>query len=247
MNKIFPFGEAGVKNKAKINYGLSFLKVLLAFDVINGHCFNAKSTSNKIIHFLLKSNRLHVPSFIIMSFYFTHNVIIYLDISKIKKRFERLLIPYLGWPFIYFILSNSIHYFYKQFLPCPFKNLIYQIILGHARNIPLYFWFLFDLILTNIIFLFIIITTRKDYKFLLILLMCFSYFLQYSKLNLYLHFYINEQSIGRENEFIPYAVTGFILSEFNIIKNLHFTKVKTFIISLIIRIIIIWNEYVFQI
>ena len=132
----------------KIYYGLSILKALLAFDVINTHCFNKNSTNNKIIIYLLKSPKLHVPSFIIMSFYFTHNTLTNFDIKKIYNRFERLLIPYIGWPLILVIMSNFIHYFFKQYYLYPFKILIYQLILGDAPNIPLHFWFLFDLIIT---------------------------------------------------------------------------------------------------
>jgi len=219
----------------KIYYGLSILKALLAFDVINTHCFNKNSTSNKAIIYLLKSTKLHVPSFIIMSFYFTHNILTNFDINKINKRFERLLIPYIGWPLILVIMSNFIHYFFKQYYQYPFKILIYQLILGDAPNIPLHFWFLFDLIITSILFLIIIKIMKHHYLFILELLMIFSYFLQYSKLNLKFYYYVNMKvSLGKENEFLPFAITGFFLFELNIIEKLQKYKIYTFIISLII-------------
>lgn len=223
-------------------YGLSILKALLSFDVINNHCFKKKSTSNKIILYLLNSNKLHVPSFIIISFYFTHNSLISLDLNKIYRRAERLLIPYLGWPFILFIMSNFINIFWEKIPLISYKNLLYQIILGDAPNIPLHFWFLFDMIVTTSIFSFIIISMKNHYVFFLFMLMLFSYYLQYSKINLYF-FYSNRQpSLGKECEFIPLAVTGFILAEFNIFEKIHKNKIKSFFISTILYKMIQYYE-----
>ena len=218
----------------KYYYGLSILKVFLAFDVINCHCFKIKSTSNKFILYLLNSKKLHVPSFIIMSFYFSHSILVSLDSNKIYLRLERIIIPYLGWPLISFIISNFINAFSKAIPLISLKNLLYQIILGDAPKIPLHFWFLFDLIVTTIIFEIIIITFKNHYIFILLILMIFSYYLQYSKINLLFFNSIKQASLGKENEFIPFAVTGFILCELNIIDNNHKNKVKTFIIFFII-------------
>ena len=121
-------------------YGLSILKVFLVFDVIKSHCL-LKKPSNKFILYLLSSKKLHVPSFIIMSFYFSHNILTSLDSNKIYRRLERIIIPYLGWPLISFIMANFINFFFKEIPLISLKNLLYQIILGHARNISLHFCF----------------------------------------------------------------------------------------------------------
>ena len=215
-------------------YGLSILKVFLAFDVINCHCFKLKSTSNKFILYLLNSKKLHVPSFIIMSFYFSHNILTSLDSNKIYRRLERIIIPYLGWPLISFIMTNFIYVFFKAIPLISLKNLLYQIILGDAPKMPLHFWFLFDLIVTTIIFEIIILTFKKNFIFILLILMIFSYYLQYSKINYLFFNSIKQASLGKENEFIPFAVTGFILYELKIIDKNHKNKVKTFIIFFII-------------
>ena len=88
--------------------------------------------------------------------------------------------------------------------------------------------------MTTIIFEIIIITFKNHYIFILLILMIFSYYLQYSKINLLFYNSIKKVSLGKENEFIPFAVTGFILCELNNIDNNHKNKVKTFIISFII-------------
>ena len=241
---IFQFNNnKSIHTRIKKNYlGLSILKALLAFDVINNHCFMKKSTSNQFILYLLNSNKLHVPSFIIMSFYFTHDSLISIDLNKIYRRLERLLIPYIGWPIILFIISNIVNIFSKKIPLISSKNLLYQIVLGDAPNIPLHFWFLFDMIVTTNIFVFIIISMKNHYIFILLLLMIFSYYLQYSKINLYIFYSTRQPSLGKENEFIPFAVTGFILSEFNIIEKIHKKKYKAFLISLIIYKIMQYYE-----
>jgi len=181
----------------------------------------------------MRSNKLHVPSFIIMSFFFTHNILISSDFHRIYKRFERLLIPYIGWPIILFCIYNLILLSGKKYYTFSFKKLIHQIILGNAWTIPFHFWFLFDLILTSIIFLLILKTMKNHYLFIFLILLMFSYFLQYSELNYKLFIILGEPSLAKENEFIPYAVTGFILFESNIMNKLYEKKIKTFIISLI--------------
>ena len=246
MNKSYCANKekSELKSKKKIYYGLSILKVFLAFDVISFHCFNRNSTRNKYLLNFIRSQRLHVPSFIIMSFYFTHNTLISLDSSKIYKRFERLMLPYIGFPIILFIKHNTLNYFSKYYFQISIKILLMQIILGDAPKIPLHFWFLFDLIATNILFLFIIIIFKNNYILVLQLLMLFSYFLQYSKINLKLFKYLNYKvALGRENEFIPFAVTGFLLFDLNIITKLNKHKFQTFIISLIILTLTRYYEF----
>ena len=90
----------------KYNYGLGILKTILAFSIIRTHNFNYKSTKNKILLYILRDRRIHVPSFFIMSFYFIHKDLIILNIKIFLKRMEKLLIPYCIWPIIIFILNN---------------------------------------------------------------------------------------------------------------------------------------------
>lgn len=67
----------------KYNLGLGILKVILAFKVIIHHNFNQANVSNKILLFFFHKTLLHVPSFFIMSFYFTHQE--FLIIVKLLK------------------------------------------------------------------------------------------------------------------------------------------------------------------
>ena len=221
-----------VKQK-KIHLGFSILKVFLALNVIKSHCFNEKSTNSIIIQKLTKRRRIHVPSFVILSFYFTHNTLVSRDLNKIYERFERLLIPYIGWPIIILIGFNLLHYIFQLDYQCTLKNFFYQIIIAQAPNMPLHFWFLFDLIVTNMIFVFIILLKKKQYLLIFHFMLLLSYYMQYSKINLILYSKCkSKQSLGREIDIIPFSITGFFLSEFNIIDKLQNIKFITFISSL---------------
>ena len=65
--------------------------------------------------------------------------------------------------------------------------------------------------------------------------MLFSYFLQYSKLSKILKFYTHGIiGLARENEIIPFAVTGFTLYATKFLNNLEKYKFNTIIISSLI-------------
>ena len=217
------------------NFGLSILKSILALSVIKSHCFNTKSTKNKLILKIASSRRIDVPSFVIMSFYFTHKTLTCPDIKVKFRRFERLIIPYVGWPFIFFVMNNILYYFRKINYRCSLKNLIYQIIIAQSMNMPFHFWFLLYMFIINFLFLLIIIIVKYNYLLLFQLLLMISYFLQYSELNRKIYFKANQKNfIGRLFELIPFAITGFILFEFNIINRLQNYNLNTFIFSLLI-------------
>ena len=220
----------------KINHGLSILKVILAFYVVKTHSFKHHSTENKIILYIIGRYRnLHVPSFMIMSFYFNYNGLISKNASRIWKRFERLLIPYIFWPIIIYLIKIIFCKCYNLEMPFTFKKLIVQFILGNSIINPL--WFHFSLMITTLSFLIIIHIITKNYLFVFHVLMIMSYFLQYSKTNfdsinnIRIHFKI---SINREIEMIPYAVTGFNFASVNIINHLKSYRYKSITFSVII-------------
>ena len=106
------------------NFGLAFLKMILALTVIGSHCFKRSSTNNKISLFFFKRRKIHVPSFMIMSFYFMQKSLISLDFKLLCQRLIRLGIPYLCWPIIIFSLNNNI----SNLLGFGKKILLYDLI-----------------------------------------------------------------------------------------------------------------------
>lgn len=219
--------------------GLSILKVLLAFDVIRTHNFKYTSTTNKFILFCMRNRRIHVPSFFIMSFYFMHNELIMLNFNKFIKRIERLLIPYLIWPITIWIINNIFNILFSSNFSSSFKSLKNQILWGNVFIIQ--FWFQWDLISLTILFNIFLFIFRRNYILIFNLLSLLSYILQYSGYNKKFYFKLRRekrQCLGRFNEVLPYAVTGFTLSSFKIINKLQNYKVNTLIFSLFIYVFI---------
>ena len=226
MNLKFSIRNSIIK---RYNYGLGFLKVFLAFDVIRSHNFNYMSTNNKIILFILKKKKIHVPSFFIMSFYFMHKELISSNIKIYLKRIERLLIPYFLWPIIIFVLNNYIlNIFFNIKIKPTFKDLKRQLLLG--SNFISQFWFQWDLLVFTSIFFILIYTLRNEHLFFIQILSIFSYILQYSGYNIKIYNHLKPEQklpIGRLVEMIPFSSSGFTLASLNIINSLQNYKIKT--------------------
>lgn len=180
----------------------------------------------KYIYFLY----YHIPTFFIISFYFTYNTLISFNINKIKLRFERLLIPYFSWSFISWLLINIHLLSFKIFLN-TFKLFLYDLMNGHMFNVVL--WFQNILIMQTLIFLIIIFLFKKNYLIILSELSVIAYILLYSGIN-YSFFNNNfsfktSSTIGRLVEVFPFSLTGFFLASTNIFKMLNkYRKITVF-------------------
>ena len=94
-----------INNKSKrINIGLQLLRMILCYWVIFVHV--VPKIINKRFRNNLSLKHYHVPSFMLISFYFYYRHLKNRDINKIILRFKRLLTPYLLWPLIYMIINN---------------------------------------------------------------------------------------------------------------------------------------------
>ena len=113
-----------MKNEKKINTSLAFLKIYLSFLVVNWHCYTPKDEIKKKIIVKLIHNIAHVPTFYIISFYFCCNLFKSKNIKRIKKRFQRLLIPYFIWPIIIWPLNNLFSFYITKINIFPFEKLI---------------------------------------------------------------------------------------------------------------------------
>ena len=230
------------ENKIR-DYGLGILKTYLSLLVIATHFFSRNTTKNEIISTLYDNRYIHVPSFFIMSFYFTCHNLLSLDPKKIINRFFKLLIPYIGWPIIILYINRKynqkfITKYNRKFnkkLPDSIEELKSQLYWGfqYMRQ----FWFQWDLIATTLLFVLIIFIFRKNCLFVLQLLLILFYYFQYT--GNYFKEYLKPKSnnidtIMRMFEMIPLGVTGFTLGYFNVIKKLNKYKLQTLIISYII-------------
>ena len=217
----------------KRKYGLFILKFILSFLVVTVHNFNKRTTKNEYILNFTKERYLHVPSFFIMSFYFTCKHLLSLDCKLFLKRLVRLLIPYVIWPIFFWLLNQYLNRNYNKRFPATYEDLKQQLLLSNKYMHPL--WFNFNLIVITITFFIIIFIFRKHSLFILQLLLLLSYLIQYSKYNYNNYFmrnqYYNVLSIKSIPESIPFAVTGFTLGYYKVLDIIQKHKIKTFVLS----------------
>jgi hypothetical protein len=220
--------------KKEYNLGVNILRVFLSFSVIMDHLYN-KAKLKKYFYILY----YHIPTFFLISFFFTYNTLISYNITKIKLRFERLIIPYIYWSIIGFILK-IIYYKLNVNKKCSLKEFVQHLICGHILNVPL--WYLVILILTTQLFLIINFIFKNNSLFIFHTLIIICYILQYSGINYYfITKYLTKHAkltFGRFIESIPNEITGYTFAYLKIIEKLRYFRLKTMFFSFSILIII---------
>ena len=165
------------KKTKNINLGIQILRMLMSFWVVLNHCYKTK---NKILINIIFKHKFHIPCFIITSFYFLKANLSNRNIEKIYYRLERLLIPYIIYPIIYWIFNNLLYKLFN-FNKLSFVQLLTQLLIGR----PFFgvIWFQFNLILLTITFYIISFIFKTNYLFILQIFGIFTYIIQYSNLN----------------------------------------------------------------
>ena len=225
-----------LKREKFFNYGLALLKSYMAFLVLVSHCFNMKTTKNELLIKFTTNRQLHVPSFFIMSFYFTYKTLLSLSLKKFLNRLMRLLIPYIIWPMIAIKINHYYNLNYRKRFRDTYDDLILQI--KWARRCLPQFWFQWNLIFLTIFFYTIIFIFRKHSLFIFYILLLYAYYAQYTGYHINSYFKKYPDVISYLFETFPLAVTGFTLGYYKIIDFFQNYKIKTFILSAIIYKII---------
>jgi len=220
-----------LKMKKKYNYGIGILRVCLSFVVIMDHLYDQKKYNQYIYFFYY-----HIPTFFLLSFFYTFNTFYSRNINKIQNRFERIMIPYFIWSFIYWIFNIIYFYVLKKKCRHSLIDFLNGLLNGHIFNCAL--WFQNILILITIIFVIVILLLKNIYMHSLALLGLLAYILQYTGFN-YKFFRKNfsihyRLTLGRFAEGFPNAVSGFYIALNNLTKVLKNSSRITIIISLII-------------
>ena len=240
--------------KRKYNIFLAILRFYLSFNVINTHYLRTPPIlMNKYIIRIIR-NTMHVPIFFLMSFYFSHKLFLSKNIEKIKKRFERLLIPYLVWPIIIWILSNFFYYTFNLNFKISFNDLKIQLMTGHCFMTVL--WFHYNLIFATLLII-IINFLPFNYSISIMLNLCmFAFFFQYSNLNYNIfskYGYYKQYSFGRFSEIIPYCIIGFIIPSLNLLIILRRYRIYSIVFLLMIllfslkyKVFIFINGFMYQ-
>ena len=196
--------------------------------VVLDHFYNKKKKA-KFTHILY----YHIPTFFLLSFYYNYKTFANFDITKIKLRFERLIIPYISWSIISYILYNIYYYYFKKECPHTISNFLENLLNGHIFILAL--WFQNILIFTTLIVSIIVLCFKNQYISIFQILFILAYIFQYSGENF--RFFIHHFSLfyyatyGRFIETFPNSITGFFIAAFRITHSLRIYKYRTIIIS----------------
>ena len=218
----------------KFNYlGIEILRMALSFLIVVVHCNNIKNIKNiKFLKFVFLNLKFYVPTFFIISFYFSYNTFASKNINKIKQRFIRILMPYILWPIIFWIRYIIYNFYINKKDKEIFINLYYQLLIGHGFYGV--FWYLFNLIFISVFFIIIIIIFKKKILFLMIVLYILIYIYNYLGYNEYIFSKFNhkiEHSIKPLSSSLFYSISGFLLGSIRILNKLK--KYRIFIIILL--------------
>ena len=236
-------------NYDKINYGISLLKMLLAFEVLLGHFANWKQYDPRLVWPFRELVSLAVPCFVIISFYLTANSFKRRDDGKFALRLKKLLIPQIAWAFIYYIIYVLIDLFLHKDLHSGPMDLFWQLLTGHSRYLNASMWYQFDVIIITILFYYIFkrLDDRKAYITLLGL-MVFCYVLQFTEINRALFGNLEfelKYPLGRIAETIPFAVIGFTIKHFDVyekIKKYRYIIMPACVVLFLMGFQIPWTE-----
>lgn len=232
-----------IKVNKNINYSLELLRLILSFWVVMRHTYRYA--------YILDKGKFHVPTFLIISFYFYYNTLKTKNITKIKLRFQRIIIPYMFWPTFMFISNNILFKIlgfsqYNKLL--KLKSILLQLILGsNYHNI---FYFQFNLIFLTLLFTIISFFFKESFVFIFQILLIVAYIIQYSYLNLYIFSKYNrviQISIGHISELLPFAVVGLTLNYLDIIVKLKKIKGTTIFYCITIIFLILKFNIFFRI
>ena len=238
-----------MKVEKKFFSNLAALRIFLSFLVVSIHCYKPKFTIRKKIIIKIIYNMVHVPTFYILSFYFSFNLFKSKNIKKIKLRFQRLLIPYLVWPIIIWSLNNLFSFFFIKIDIFPFKTLIIQLLTGNCFMASL--WFQYNLIFIDVLIVIIHLSFNGELVlYILINFKILAFVLQYSNYNtFYFGKYINSitLSFGRFFEIITHCIAGYFLSSLNIVHILSKFRILSIYIVLSIIMCILKYKIFFEI
>ena len=218
--------------KITINYGLEILRMLMSFWIIMNHLYKPK---NKIIQNIIIKHKFHVPTFVIISFFFLYNSLLTKKIKKYKERLERLLIPYIIYPILTYIININLYYIFQiDSLKTSLYKLITQLILG--RGLYGVLWFHFNLILITIFFYIISLIFKHNFLTFFQIVQIFSYIIQFSQINFKFFTRYNniiKFSVGYFAETFPLAVTGLYIASLDIINKFKGKRMITLFFSII--------------
>lgn len=231
------------KQNTKINYGIQILRIIMSFIVLYHHCFNINKTNHKILKFLFYSCPFCVPTFFIISYYFSYYIIISKNINKIKSRLERLVMPYFFYPILFYVINWFLNIF-DITKKDKFFDLLIQIICG--KGIYIVFWFQCNLIFTYILFSIIFFSCRNLIFIFIIGLLGYLYYNLHFAYKFFSNFrYELKSTFSDFSKTLFYGAFGIFFDYFEIIKRIRFFYFKHLLIIIVFILFLVINFYSF--
>ena len=158
---------------------MEILRTFLNFLIVVYHCFNSEQYDYKIIDICIQAAPFYFPTLFLFHFYFSYVSFGSRNLSKIKDRFIRLLVPYIIWPSIFwigkYILNDNKRVVVNEE---AYKELFTQIVIG--RGVYFVFWFQFNLLFITFIIAIVVLFTKKYSLYIFQVIFLISYILEYS-------------------------------------------------------------------
>ena len=223
-----------------IHSGIELLRFILCLWVVIIHCSIVKSGHKK---YLLKG--FHVPTFVLISFYFYYPIVKNRFITRVISRFQRILIPYILWPLLRLIINNFIVKEAKFKKRLTLYDFYLQILIG--AKFHLIFWFQFNLIFTSIFLTIIAFIFKKKFLIIFQFLGIISLYLHYSGTNfkLFSFFPKFKVSLGSLIELISLSVLGCFYSSINLLNVVNkIPKYLKFILLFLILFLFKYNLFI---
>lgn len=227
-----------IEHNKKINLGIEVLRCYMSFSIVVLHFLKKEYNTKFFTKFICHCHAFYVPTFFLISFYLSFNTYRLKNITKLKERLIRILLPYCIWPSFLWIRNILINYKNIKFNYSLYKPILFQILIG--CEFYRVFWFQFDLIIITIIFS-ILVLCFDGYTFNILKILGIFFLI----IN---HLYENKLSIYSQIGSIKlllkafvFSVTGLFLSEISILKLLK--KKRYIAFKLIIPLIFFISEY----
>ena len=218
--------------------------MILSFLIVLVHEFNPKKT--KLQLFPLKNLAYYVPLFMLISFYFSFNSLSSRKTEKIKQRLIRVLVPYMGYPILFWLYLNRYTIFKGK---ANIKNLYYQLLIGCGTNCHL--WFLFNLLFLTLFYIIIVYFFKKHFFIVLIIIEIFCYSFHYSKYKTKFWNQFNKipvrHSIAPIPNYFLFSLTGFFLGSLNILNKYYKHRILVIFLSGSFLFIMLYHNYIYKV
>lgn len=209
--------------------GYDILKVIMAFEIVCCHFGQNIADNNFISKKILDLKLYAVPVFMYLSFYLIGKNLSDLSLDFIKKRFSRIVIPYIFWGVVGSILcwiGNTVFSDYRFVEKLDLNAVIWQLMTGHSKINPS-LWYSMVLLWIMIVLIIIELVFGKCSKYLLGLITILCIISQYTGFNYNMFSQLPYElmyPLGRFYEMFPYATIGIWMANLNINDRIRESK-----------------------